>query len=131
MNLQLAKIYVFVNRSFANNKNLSFQIGFMLVIGIELKGIAKFTLIRNIIYISLTKCKRVICVMLTLKLYAIIIGIDMLIALLSIINMIINKLGIKQLLTIVYIDFLSLYKYIIKLNIIKEKRLIIDIILIY
>jgi len=129
MNLQLAKIYVFVNRSFANNKNLSFQIGFMLVIGIELKGIAKFTLIRNIIYISLTKCKRVICVMLTLKLYAIIIGIDMLIALLSIINMIINKLGIKQLLTIVYIDFLSLYKYIIKLNITK-KRLIINIILI-
>jgi len=120
MNLQLAKIYVFVNRSFANNKNLSFQIGFMLVIGIELKGIAKFTLIRNIIYISLTKCKRVICVMLTLKLYAIIIGIDMLIALLSIINMIINKLGIKQLLTIVYIDFLSLYKYIIKLNITKK-----------
>ena len=67
--------------------------------------------------------------MLTLKLYAIIIGIDMLIALLSIINMIINKLGIKQLLTIVYIDFLSLYKYIIKLNITK-KRLIINIILI-
>ena len=120
MNLQLAKIYVFVNRSFANNKNLSFQIGFMLVIGIELKGIAKFTLIRNIIYISLTKCKRVICVMLTLKLYAIIIGIDMLIALLSIINMIINKLRIKQLLTIICIDSFSLYKCIIKLDIIKK-----------
>ena len=92
----------------------------MLVIGIELKGIAKFTLIRNIIYISLTKCKRVICVMLTLKLYAIIIGIDMLIALLSIINMIINKLRIKQLLTIICIDSFSLYKCIIKLDIIKK-----------
>ena len=67
--------------------------------------------------------------MLALELYAIVAEIDILITLLSIINMIINKLGIKQLLTIVYIDFLSLYKYIIKLNITK-KRLIINIILI-
>jgi len=31
---------------------------------------------------------------------------------------------------IIYIDLFSLYKYIIKLNTIKEKRLIIDIIII-
>jgi len=54
----------------------------------------------------------------------------MLIALLSIINIIINKLKIKQLLTIVYINSFSLYKCIIKFGIIKKKRLIIDIILI-
>ena len=131
MNLQLAKIYVFVNKSFANNKDLSFQIRFVLVISIELEGVAKFTLIRNIIHISLMKCKRVIRAILALKLYAIIARVDILIALLSIINMIIDKLRIKQLLTVVCIDSFSLYKCIIKLNIIKEKRLMINIILIH
>ena len=67
----------------------------MLIISIKLKGVAEFTLIGNIIYISLTKCKKVTCVMLALKLYVIIIKIDILIALLSIINIIINKFGIK------------------------------------
>ena len=67
----------------------------MLIISIELKRIAKFTLIENIIYISLTKYKRVTRVMLALKLYAIIIKIDMLITLSSIINIITNKLEIK------------------------------------
>ena len=52
----------------------------------------------------------------------------MLIALSSIINIIINKFKIKQLLIIVYIDFFLLYKYIVKLNIIKKKHLIINII---
>jgi len=69
--------------------------------------------------------------MLALKLYVIIIKINMLITLLSIINIIINKLEIKQLLIVVYTNFLSLYKYIIKFDITKKKRLIINIILIY
>ena len=43
--------------------------------------------------------------MLALKLYIIIIGINILIALSSIINIIINKFEIKQLLIVVYIDF--------------------------
>ena len=55
----------------------------------------------------------------------------MLIALLSIINIITNKFGIKQLPIVVCIDFLLLYKCIIKFDIIKKKRLMINIILIY
>ena len=67
----------------------------MLVIGIELEGVAEFILIGNIIYTNLMKCKRVTCAMLALELYVIIAEIDMLITLLSIINMIINKFKIK------------------------------------
>ena len=67
----------------------------MLVIGIELEGVADFILIGNIIYTNLMKCKRVTCAMLALELYVIIAEIDMLITLLSIINMIINKFKIK------------------------------------
>ena len=92
----------------------------MLVIGIKLEEVAEFTLIRNIIYMSLMKCKKVIHVVLALKLYAIIVEVDMLIALLSIINMIIDKFGIKQLLIVVYIDSFLLYKYIIKLDTTKK-----------
>jgi len=60
-----------------------------------LEGVAEFILIRNIIYISLTKCKKVTYIMLALELYVIVTGVDILITLLSIINMIINKFGIK------------------------------------
>ena len=95
INLQLAKVYVFVDESFANNKDLSSQIGFVLVIGIKLEGVAEFILIGNIIHTNLIKCKRVTRVIFTLKLYAMIAGIDMLIMLSSTINIIIDKLGIK------------------------------------
>lgn len=91
----------------------------------------KFILIGNIIHISLTKCKKVTYAILASELYAMIIRVDMLIALLSIINIITNKFGIKQLPIVVCIDFLLLYKCIIKFDIIKKKRLMINIILIY
>ena len=92
----------------------------MLIIGTKLEGVAEFILTGNIIYISLTKCKKITYAMLALELYAIVAEIDILITLLSIINMIINKLRIKQLLTIICIDSFSLYKCIIKLDIIKK-----------
>ena len=68
--------------------------------------------------------------MLALELYIMITRVDILITLLSIINIITNKFGIKQLLIVIYIDSLLLYKCIVKLNTTKKKRLIIDIILI-
>ncbi|CAL3963757.1 unnamed protein product [Diplocarpon coronariae] len=46
----------------------------------------------------------------------------------SLIRYLIAKLSLPCLLTVIYIDSLSLYKCIIKLGTIKEKRLIIDII---
>ncbi len=130
VNLQLAKVYIFVDESFANNKDLSSQIEFVLIIGTKSKGITEFTLIGNIIHTNLIKCKKVIYAMLTLELYVIIARIDILIMLSSIINIIINKLKIKQLLTVIYIDSFSLYECIVKLGITKKKCLIIDIMLI-
>ena len=127
INLQSAKVYIFIDRFFANNKDLNSQIGFVLVISIELEGVAEFTLTGNIIYTNLIKCKRVTCAVLASELYVIVAKVDILIALSSTINIIINKLGIKQLLTVICINSLSLYKYIVKLGITKEKRLIIDI----
>ena len=79
---------------------------------------------------SLIKYKKIICIILTFKLYTIIIDIDILIFIFSFIAIIINKFNLLRLRIIVYINFLSLYEYIVKLNTIKEKRLIINIIII-
>ncbi|KAF0320624.1 aurora kinase 2 splicing, partial [Colletotrichum asianum] len=73
----------------------------------------------NIVYYSLTKSKYIIRSILASKVYTIIVGIN-----------IIYTIAITLILTIIYIDSYLLYKYLIKLSIIKEKRLIINIIII-
>ena len=56
--------------------------------------------------------------------------VDMLISLATTIDIITSRLSILKLLIVVYIDSLSLYEYIIKLRTTKEKRLMINIIVI-
>ncbi|KAF0327142.1 aurora kinase 2 splicing, partial [Colletotrichum asianum] len=73
----------------------------------------------NIIYYSLIKSKYIIRSILASKVYAIIVGIN-----------IIYIITITLILTIIYINSYLLYKYLIKLSTIKEKRLIINIIVI-
>ncbi|KAF0329502.1 aurora kinase 2 splicing, partial [Colletotrichum asianum] len=71
----------------------------------------------NIVYYSLTKSKHIIRSILASKVYTIIVGIN-----------IVYAITITLILIIIYIDSYLLYKYFIKLSIIKEKRLIINII---
>ncbi|KAF0316330.1 hypothetical protein GQ607_016430 [Colletotrichum asianum] len=78
-----------------------------------------FKITRNIVYYSLTKSKYIIRSILASKVYVIIVGIN-----------IVYTIAITLILTIIYIDSYLLYKYFIKLNTIKEKRLIINIIVI-
>ncbi|PVH68067.1 hypothetical protein DL98DRAFT_442079, partial [Cadophora sp. DSE1049] len=130
VNFNLIQIYVFINRSFANNKNLSLQIRFVLVIESETKRSTGFTFSNNIIYTSFIKYKKVTRAVLASELYIIITGVNILISLATTANIITNKLGFPRLLTVVCTDSFSFYKYIIKLGIIKEKRLIINIIII-
>ncbi|KAF0325295.1 aurora kinase 2 splicing, partial [Colletotrichum asianum] len=73
----------------------------------------------NIVYYSLTKSKYIIKSILTSKVYTIIVGIN-----------IVYIIAITLILTIIYIDSYLFYKYFIKLNTIKEKYLIINIIVI-
>ncbi|PVH68997.1 hypothetical protein DL98DRAFT_439984, partial [Cadophora sp. DSE1049] len=112
INLNSAKIYVFINKSFANNKNLSLQIGFVLAIGSETEKSTSFTFSNNIIYASFIKYKKVTRAVLVLELYIIIAGVDMLIFLATTANIITNKLGFPKLPTIVCTDslfFLRMY----------------------
>ncbi|PVH80439.1 hypothetical protein DL98DRAFT_418331, partial [Cadophora sp. DSE1049] len=120
INFNLTKIYVFINKSFTNNKNLSLQIRFVLAIGSETEGSTGFTFFSNIIYTSFTKYKKVTRVVLASELYIIIAGVDILIFLITITNIITDKLGFPKLLTVVCTDSLFFYKCIIKLGIIKK-----------
>ncbi|KAF1968413.1 hypothetical protein BU23DRAFT_583236 [Bimuria novae-zelandiae CBS 107.79] len=72
-----------------------------------------FTIYSNVIYYSLTKCKRVIQSVLASKIYGIII---------------IERLSLPAVPLVIYIDSYSLYECLVKLGTTKEKRLIINII---
>jgi hypothetical protein len=87
-----------------------------------------FNLQSNLIYYSSTKSKRVTKSMLALEIYRIVKGVDILITINITIKMITKQLGFLLTLIIIYTDFYSLYKCLVKLGTIKEKRLMIDII---
>jgi hypothetical protein len=55
-------------------------------------------------------------------------GVDMAIAIGTTLKIIIDRLKLPVIPIIIYTDLYSLYKYLVKLSTIKEKRLIIDII---
>jgi hypothetical protein len=72
IDLNAAKIFIFADGSFANNKNLSSQLGFLMVLAHENHLKSSFALISNIMHWSSTKCKRITRSILTLEIYGII-----------------------------------------------------------
>ncbi|EKD14183.1 polyprotein [Drepanopeziza brunnea f. sp. 'multigermtubi' MB_m1] len=110
LDLRTAKLFVFVDRAFANNADLSSQIGFVAILGNEAH-----------------KCKRVTRAVLASELYAMSLGIDMAIAMSTTFAQITAQLRILNFLVVVCTDSYSLYECIVKLGTTKEKRLMIDI----
>ena len=87
-----------------------------------------FWITGNIIHYSLTKSKRVIRSVLVSKIYRIVLEVNIAYAISTSLNIIIEELRLLKIKTIVCIDLYSLYKCLVKLRIIKEKHLIINII---
>jgi hypothetical protein len=63
LDLKCTKLFVFVDGSFANNKDFSSQIGYLIIIANETETIStgtdEFTIKGNLIHYSSTKTKRV------------------------------------------------------------------------
>lgn len=127
LDLKSAKLFVFVDGSFADNKDFSSQIGFIIILGNEEMKEKEFILSGNIIHWSSVKCKRITRSVLASELYAMVHGIDIAIAICTTLNIITQRLNLNDIPTIICTDSFSLYECMVKLGTTKEKRLMIDI----
>jgi hypothetical protein len=128
LDLPTAKLFVFVDRSFANNKDFSSQIGYEIILANETTHNEEFDLTGNLIHWSSTKSKRVTRSVLASEIYGMVGGVDIAIAIGTTITMITDQLELPKLLIIVCTDSYSLYECLVKLGTTIEKRLMIDII---
>ena len=112
---------VFIDASFANNRDLLSQIGFIIIFMDYNQDV-------NILYQSLIKYKRVTRSVLASKLYILAYSFNIA----AVIKLTIQKvLQLEQLPLVLYTNLKSLYNCLVKLGIIQEKRLIVDLIYLY
>ena len=124
-----AALYVFVDGSFANNRDLSSQIGYVIVLGNETPHPTENVIILrgNIVHWSSTKSKRVTRSVLASEVHGMSSGVDIAYALNGTIAQVLARLGRPAIPLIVCTDSLSLYECIVKLGTTREKRLMVDI----
>jgi hypothetical protein len=128
LDLSSMKLYAFVDASFANNKDMSSQMGYVIALGNELKDSDRsFKLTGNIIHWSSVKCKRITRSVLASEIYAMAHGVDIAIAIGGTIDIIMQRLHLPNVPIVVCTDSRSLYDCLVKLGTTKEKRLMIDI----
>ena len=128
IDLARAKLYIFTDGSFANNKDLTSQLGFIIVLGNEVsRTTSEFSISGNILHWNSSKCKRVTRSVLASELYGMMNGFDAGIALSTTLQQITNTLNLPSIPIIICADSRSLYECIVKLGTTIEKRLMIDI----
>lgn len=110
------QLVIFTDALFANNKDLSSQIGYILVLADAIDKI-------NIVHWSSIKYKRVTRSILVLKLYEIAHSFDIAAAVKSILDKVLRT----NILLVFYTNSRSLYQCLVKLGTTQEKRLIIDV----
>ncbi|KAI1005619.1 hypothetical protein K3495_g2596 [Podosphaera aphanis] len=119
--LKTIRLVVFTDSSFANNKDLTFQIGFIIVMADDM-GKANIVHWSSIIY------KRITRSVLAAELYAMVHGFDVATAIKGTIEGITTLLRDKQPVPLILCtDSRSLYDCIFKLGITNEKRLMVDL----
>ena len=109
------KLIVFTDSSFANNPDLSSQMGFIVVLA---DGSNK----ANIIHWSSVKCKRITRSVLAAELYAMAHGFDIAGAVKTTVTKILGEIPLP-----LCTDSQSLYDCLVKLGTTQEKRLMIDV----
>ena len=129
IDLATAKLFVFVDGSFANNKDQSSQIGYVIGIGNEDPDDTtnKFTIAGNILHWSSTKCKRVTRSVLASEIYGMVSGFDLAYVINHTVTTICKQLGFPSMPLILCTDSYSLYQCLVQLGTTNEKRLMIDI----
>ncbi|KAJ5130346.1 uncharacterized protein N7515_006385 [Penicillium bovifimosum] len=129
LDLSAARIFVFVDGSFANNRDLTSQLGFAIILANEemRSDEGTFKIRSNLIHFSSTKSKRVTRSVLASEVYGMVAGVDMAYAISSTLKMVTDHLNLPLIPTVVCTDSYSLYECLVKLGTTKQKRLMIDI----
>jgi hypothetical protein len=94
VNLTEARLMVFVDGSFADNNDLSSQLGFVLMLVNESTEANTFTIRGNVVHYSSTKCKRVTRSVLASEIYGMVNGFDMGIAIATTLRIVTERLGL-------------------------------------
>jgi hypothetical protein len=118
IDLRTAKLYAFVDASFANNKDSSSQIGYVIVLA-DARNNA------NILHWSSTKCKRITRSVLASETYGMVNGFDAAAAIKSTLTQLLHLS--EPLPLVLCTDSKSLYECLVKLGTTREKRLMIDL----
>ena len=120
LDIESLQLLVFTDASFANNKDLSSQIGYLIVLSDGQKA--------NILHWSSIKCKRVTRSVLASELYAMAHGYDISVAIKSTLDLILqhHRSG-RPIPLVLCTDSKSLYDCIVRLGTTQEKRLMIDV----
>ena len=116
LDINTLQLLVFTDASFANNKDLSLQIGYVLVL-------ADASNKANIVHWSSIKCKRVTRSVLASELYGMAHGFDIGAAIKSTLDKVLQI----NLPLILCTDSKSLYDCLVRLGTTQEKRLMIDV----
>jgi len=127
LDLQTTRLFVFVDGSFANNADLSSQIGYVVVYGNETAREDAFTVNGNLIHWSSTKCKRVTRSVLASEIYGMTGGFDLGFVLAKTLESVAARLATPAPPLVLCTDSYSLYQCLVQLGSTTEKRLMIDI----
>lgn len=129
MSIDTAKLYVFVDVSFANLKNLSLQIGYVILYGNEIshKNEDSFEVQGNIVHWSSTKCKRVTRSVLASEIYGMTSGLDIGFVLARTLRTICERNGLPPSDLVICTNSKLLYDCLVQFGTTIKKRLIIDI----
>ena len=114
------RIVAFTDSSFANNKDLSSQIGYVIALADAQNN-------ANIIHWQSIKCRRVTRSVLASELYALSLGFDVAATIKSTLDQIFSGTPKGKIPLSMCIDSKSLYECLVKLGTTQEKRLMIDI----
>ena len=127
VDLSKAKLMVFTDGSFANNRDLSSQIGYVIMLVNENVHKDSFDIRGNLLHYSSTKCKRVTRSVLASEIYGMVSGFDLGLALVTTLKLVPRELQLKPIPPVICTDSFCLYECLTKLGTTNEKRLMIDV----
>ncbi|ELQ32750.1 hypothetical protein OOU_Y34scaffold01053g4 [Pyricularia oryzae Y34] len=129
LDMEKAKLYVFVDGSLANLVDMSSQIGYLIVLGTETNAEdnAGFEVQGNIVHWSSVKCSRITRSSLASEIYGMTGGLDLGYVLARTLGTICQQINLPSPELVICTDSKSLYECLVRLGTTLEKRLMIDI----